>query len=122
MPFILSAMRNPPTEQTAGNVEQTPTEKPAPTTTPTPAASAVSSPASSEAVQARPPVLIILGLLFVFMLISPFLGGFQNVIGWLIIGIALWEAWKANRRVALSITGPFTIAAPAGAGGTPAAG
>jgi hypothetical protein len=38
---------------------------------------------------------------------APFFGGFQNIIGILIIGIALYEAWKLNKRVQLNISGPF---------------
>ena len=61
-------------------------------------------------------MVVALGLLFLLLLASPFLAGFQNVIGLLIIGFALWEAWKANRRVPLAIAGPFALA-PAGAAG-----
>jgi hypothetical protein len=44
--------------------------------------------------------------LFVFgvSLVMPFIGG-TSFMGWIIIGIALYEAWKLNRR--LAITGPF---------------
>jgi hypothetical protein len=45
----------------------------------------------------------------VLSLAAPFLAGFQNVIGILIIGFALYEAWKLNRRVPLAITGPFRV-------------
>ena len=38
-------------------------------------------------------------------LAMPFLAGAGNFMGWIIIGIALYEAWKLNRR--LPITGPF---------------
>lgn len=41
-------------------------------------------------------------------LASPFLMGLRNVLGWAIIGFALWEAWKITRRLPLTITGPFT--------------
>lgn len=49
---------------------------------------------------------------------APFLVGFQNIVGIVIIGIGLYEAWKINRRTELTITGPHIIkasAAPAGA-------
>lgn len=45
-------------------------------------------------------------------LAAPFLGGLENLIGLLIIGFALWEAWKLNRHVPLEISGPFRVAAP----------
>jgi hypothetical protein len=48
---------------------------------------------------------------FVFACAVPFLAGVQNFMGWIIIGIALYQAWKINRRVPLEITGPYKIAA-----------
>lgn len=41
----------------------------------------------------------------------PFLGGVQNIMGIIIIGIALYEAWKMNKKVPLAITGPYRLAA-----------
>jgi hypothetical protein len=49
------------------------------------------------------------GLVFGLALASPFLAGAENIIGILIIGIALYEAWKLNRGVRLQ--GPFRLAA-----------
>jgi len=46
----------------------------------------------------------------------PFLGGFENIIGLLIIGFALYEAWKINRRTPLQISGPYRIGDVAAAG------
>jgi len=67
-----------------------------------------------------------LPLLFGIALVLPFMGA-VGFIGWIIIGIALYEAWKLNRRV--PITGPFhfggalSVPAPAPvAPGPPAAG
>jgi hypothetical protein len=51
--------------------------------------------------------VLLLGLLFAL----PFLAGIENVIGILIIGFALYEAWKLNRRVELTVTGPHQVAA-----------
>jgi hypothetical protein len=59
---------------------------------------------------------VALVLLFLLLLATPFLAGFQNIIGLLIIGFALWEAWKSNRRVPLAIAGPFALAPAGGAG------
>lgn len=50
-------------------------------------------------------LLIFAGLIF----IMPFLAGFQNIIGIIIIGIGLYEAWKMNKRVDITINGPFKI-------------
>lgn len=47
----------------------------------------------------------------------PFLGGVQNILGLLIIGFALLQAWKFNKPRSLAITGPYQIGSPvAGAG------
>lgn len=40
----------------------------------------------------------------------PFLAGFQNILGLVIIAIGLYEAWKINKRVRLAVTGPFHAA------------
>jgi hypothetical protein len=55
--------------------------------------------------------------LAVMMYALPFLGGMHNVIGWLIIGFGVWQAWKMNAPLRLEITGPHAI----GAGPQPAA-
>ena len=47
---------------------------------------------------------IVFGIAFAM----PFLSGASNIIGILIIGIALYEAWKLNKRV--PVTGPFQFA------------
>jgi hypothetical protein len=41
---------------------------------------------------------------------APFLAGIENVLGLLIIGFALFQAWQMNRRVPLTITGPYAWA------------
>jgi hypothetical protein len=48
---------------------------------------------------------------------APFLMGFQNVIGILIIGFALYEAWKINKHVPLETKGPFRLGADTAAVG-----
>ena len=42
---------------------------------------------------------------------APFLGGLRNVMGLIIIGIGLYQAWKMNRYLPLTLTGPFTLGA-----------
>lgn len=46
---------------------------------------------------------------FLFIMAVPFLAGLQNFIGWIIIAIGLYQAWKMNRKVVLNITGPFQV-------------
>jgi hypothetical protein len=50
-----------------------------------------------------------LGVVLGLALAAPFLGGTSNIMGIVIIGIGLYEAWKLNRRVPLS--GPFRLGA-----------
>jgi hypothetical protein len=54
--------------------------------------------------------LIGLAVFVVLVLALPFLAGFQNILGLVIIAIGLYEAWKINRRVPLAISGPFHAA------------
>jgi len=54
-------------------------------------------------------VALFAALVFAFALAVPFLGGLQNVIGLVIIAIALYEAWKMNRHVPLVVTGPHRV-------------
>ncbi len=49
--------------------------------------------------------------LFGVALLAPVLGGVQNILGIIIIGIALWQAWKMNRRVDVKFAGPFAAGA-----------
>lgn len=50
-----------------------------------------------------------IGLLVLIILAAPFLAGFSNVIGWFIIAIGLWEAWKFTREQPFVLSGPHAI-------------
>lgn len=54
------------------------------------------------------------GLLAAFIMAAsyPILAGIGNIIGWFIIGIALYEAWKLNKRVTHAVTGPYRLGEP----------
>jgi hypothetical protein len=54
-------------------------------------------------------VLLGIGALILLAAIIPIASGFSNIIGILIIGIAVFESWKLNRRLALKITGPYRV-------------
>jgi hypothetical protein len=41
----------------------------------------------------------------------PFLRGTEGIMGLIIIGIALYEAWKVNRQLPLSVNGPLAVGA-----------
>lgn len=61
-------------------------------------------------------LLLGIGALVLLAAVVPIIGGFSNIIGLIIIGIAVFEAWKLNRRVALRVTGPYRVGTgPAGA-------
>jgi hypothetical protein len=53
-------------------------------------------------------ILLLAAIVFGIAFASPFLSGASNIIGILIIGIALYEAWKLNKRI--PVTGPFQFA------------
>ena len=54
--------------------------------------------------------IVAIFFLFGFACVVPFLGRL-SIIGWVIIAIALYEAWKLNKRAALQITGPHQVGA-----------
>lgn len=70
---------------------------------------------SARPVRARPKhlgpgtFLLGVGALLLIAAFIPILAGFSNIIGLVIIGIAVFEAWKLNRRV--TIIGPYRVAA-----------
>jgi hypothetical protein len=49
---------------------------------------------------------------------APFLAGFENVIGLVIIGFALYQAWQMNRRVPMTINGPYAVGRAQGVSGS----
>jgi hypothetical protein len=54
---------------------------------------------------------LVFGTLLVIAAAAPFLAGFENIIGLIIIGIGLYEAWKLNRKEEFEVTGPHPVAA-----------
>jgi len=44
-----------------------------------------------------------------FLLALPFLGGFENIIGLVIIFFALAQAWSMNKKLVVEIEGPFEV-------------
>lgn len=56
-------------------------------------------------------LLLLIVVLIALACAAPFLAGIGNIIGLIIIGIGLYEAWKINRRPQISITGPHLLAA-----------
>jgi hypothetical protein len=97
-------------------------DKPAAQTQAAPPAGAVQvadTAKSTPASESAPGVGVVLFAFAAVLLVAcaaPFLAGLQNIIGLVIIGIGMYEAWKLNRRVPLVITGPHVLSpAPAAA-------
>jgi hypothetical protein len=103
IPFILEAVRKQPPPAEASK------EAPAP------AAPQGQEPAPPPGPSAGQPSkeLTAGGCLFALVLIAgialaaPFLAGLENLIGLLIIGFALYEAWALNRKARVELAGPF---------------
>jgi hypothetical protein len=74
-----------------------------------------SGPAGSEGAPGVGIVLLALAAVLLIACAAPFLAGLQNIIGLVIIGIGMYEAWKLNRRVPLVITGPHVLSSPGAA-------
>ena len=71
--------------------------------------------AQNQAADEAPPTaagaIAAIAILIGLVLALPFLGGVENIMGMIIIGIGLYEAWKFNRKGRVTITGPHAIAA-----------
>lgn len=83
---------------------------------PAPSAAAGAQPAPAPAPDAPPTagrallaLVVVAALLLALAMAAPFLAGAENLIGLVIIGIALYEAWKLNVRVNTEVTGPFRL-------------
>ena len=61
--------------------------------------------------------LVVLVALFAMAAAAPILAGLDNIIGLLIIAFALYQAWSMNKRVELTLTGPYRVGVPRDAGG-----
>jgi len=52
----------------------------------------------------------LVAVVVVFLVLAlPFLAGFENILGLLIIGVGLYQAWKINRKSAFVTAGPFQL-------------
>ncbi|HXX92220.1 MAG TPA: hypothetical protein VEN81_01215 [Planctomycetota bacterium] len=57
-------------------------------------------------------VVVALLVLFAIACASPWLAGFENVLGWIIIAVALIEALRLTRAMPLAFNGPFRVGGP----------
>lgn len=77
--------------------------------------SAETPPATSEVTDEPVTVfgaVVAFAVLLAFLCTLPFLAGIENILGILILGFGLFEAWKLNRRVQVVVTGPHEITVP----------
>lgn len=85
---------------------------PAPVASPTsqrPAVMPAPAPPRPSLVKALLGLALLAVIVFVISLAAPFLAGAQNLIGLLIIGFALWEAWKINSGRSVRFAGPYSL-------------
>jgi hypothetical protein len=61
----------------------------------------------------KPPFIALLIAAFALSLAAPFLMGLSNIIGILILGFGLYQAWVMNRKTNVQISGPYSAARPA---------
>jgi hypothetical protein len=67
-----------------------------------------------RAARGDPPMAFVVIEAFINGLIYPFARGATGILGLLIIGFALWEAWQLNRHQPLVFNGPYQVG-PGGA-------
>ena len=66
--------------------------------------------------QAATPLHLVVGIVVMIpiMYAAPFLAGFENIMGIVIIAIGLYQAWAMNKKASLQVSGPYSLAARAG--------
>jgi hypothetical protein len=109
-PFLVAGLARGAQESTA---------KKAGTNEPEPAAAKQVAPDKAAAAPVRPSaagLFLFLTIILALSFVAPFLGG-SGVMGLIIIAIALYEAWKINRRVPIS--GPFRAGPVEGGAASP---
>jgi hypothetical protein len=124
IPFIVKAIRENPPAVAADSTAKTPTSDSSASTgvsvaVNTTAAQQGEPSAAPKATGAGPTVkkitighaLLALVALLALAAAAPILAGFENIIGMVIIGFALFEAWRQNQRLELAVTGPYQVGA-----------
>jgi transcriptional regulator with XRE-family HTH domain len=113
LPLMIREAMKTPTSSSSAATPQPGSERAASTTA---VAGAQPTAAAAGASTNEPPFTLARGLFGLAMLLLiacalPFLGGISNVMGIIIIGIGVYEAWKFNRRQPIVITGPHALSA-----------
>ena len=107
VPLIIGEMRNRGGQVTTNTLaDSTVTTETTASTTPT----LESKTAKSSASKIGPLGFAVGAVILIAVLYAtPFLAGVQNLLGLLIIGFALYQAWKMNRRADLKVSGPHRV-------------
>lgn len=100
----VSAMTTPQDATSAS----TPTD---PSATPA-AAAATTTPETEDNGIGAGGFILACGALLLLAYALPFLAGFQNILGLIILAIGLWEAWKISKGRRIEINGPFRAGPP----------
>jgi hypothetical protein len=106
VPFIIEGMH----ERSAQAAKPS---TPADTLSPSTPAATTDSTAATSRDSKMGPIGFMIGIVVLLAILyaTPFLAGIENLIGLLIIGFALYEAWKLNRRTELRVSGPHQVSA-----------
>lgn len=106
VPLVLKGMVEAADKDKAGD-DDAADEQAADPTNPAKAPAPATAPAAKKAPDqvSAAGLVLAFAMVFAIALAAPFLSGADNFMGWIIIGIALYEAWKLNRR--MPITGPL---------------
>ncbi len=109
VPAVFEAFQNPDTQVSDSATPGSEANQPA--------ADTAAQPVSLTETSDQPPSAgeFVAGILIIGLLVcvAPFLAGFENIMGLIIIGIGLYEAWKLNRRTPFEMTGPHQVQAVA---------
>lgn len=113
VPFIFEAAQERSAELTNATTDSTGVVTATATTD-----SAITDPAATDSTgaagrQGTGPLGFALALVLLvgFIYALPFMAGLENILGILIIGFALFEAWKLNQKTELIVSGPHQVSA-----------
>lgn len=120
VPAVVRGIEKGTREATSANAPATQPAAPGGAASPDAGGAGKAEPSQAPAAERPRPTRaeLFFGLLFFagLVLALPFLAGLENLMGIAIIGFALYEAWKVNRRIAFEVSGPYDASARQAAG------
>lgn len=111
-PYVIKGLRESVDTRTSGDSAQVARADSAPRSDRTIAPAGPSAPRAPTIRPGIGAIVVAFALLAGILLAAPIIAGVSSPIGFVIIAIALYEAWKINRGTAFTITGPYKVAAP----------